>query len=133
MGVGRWCLGVLSDAVGPQRGKKRRLNSSRNRRWGHSSFLETITSAEGPRNSSVQLLSRVRLCATPRTAARQASLSIANSHSLLKLMSIESVMPSYHLILCHPLLLLVRGLEMLGCWSPTTVGGDKASCMGTQM
>ena len=44
--------------------------------------------------------------ATPGTAARQASLSITNSRSLLKLMSIESVMPSNHLILCHPLLLL---------------------------
>ena len=56
--------------------------------------------------SSVQLLSRVRLFATPWTAARQASLSITNSWSLLKLMSIESVMPSNHLILCCPLLLL---------------------------
>ena len=55
--------------------------------------------------SSVQLLSRVRLFATPWNAARQASLSITNSQSLLKLMSIESVMPSNHLILCHPLLL----------------------------
>ena len=55
--------------------------------------------------SSVQSLSCVRLFATPRTAARQASLSITNSQSLLKLMSIESVMPSNHLILCHPLLL----------------------------
>ena len=55
--------------------------------------------------SSVQLLSRVRLFATPWTAARQASLSITNSRSSLKLMSIESVMPSSHLILCHPLLL----------------------------
>ena len=55
--------------------------------------------------SSVQSLSRVRLFATPWTAARQASLSITNSQSLLKLMSIESVMPSNHLILCHPLLL----------------------------
>ena len=53
----------------------------------------------------VQLLSRVRLFATPRTAARQASLSITNSQNLLKLMSIESLMPSNHLILCHPLLL----------------------------
>ena len=58
------------------------------------------------RFSSVQSLSRVRLFATPWTAALQASLSIANSWSLLKLMSIESVMPSNHLILCHPLLLL---------------------------
>ena len=55
---------------------------------------------------SVQLLSRVRLFATQWIAARQASLSITNSRSLLKLMSIESVMPSSHLILCHPLLLL---------------------------
>ena len=55
---------------------------------------------------SVQPLSRVRLSATPWTAARQASLSITNSWSLLKLMSIELVMPSNHLILCCPLLLL---------------------------
>ena len=55
--------------------------------------------------SSVQLLSCVRLFATPWTAAHQASLSITNSWSLLKLMSIESVMPSNHLILCCPLLL----------------------------
>ena len=55
--------------------------------------------------SSVQSLSRVRLFATPWTATHQASLSITNSWSLLKLMSIESVMPSNHLILCHPLLL----------------------------
>ena len=56
--------------------------------------------------SSIQLLSRVRLFATPWTAARQASLSITNSWSLLKLMSIASVMPSKHLTLCCPLLLL---------------------------
>ena len=56
--------------------------------------------------SSVQLLSHVRLFATPWTAACQASLSITNSLSLLKLMPIESVIPSNHLILCHPLLLL---------------------------
>ena len=56
--------------------------------------------------SSVQSLSRVRLFATPWTAAHQASLSITNSRSLPKLMSIELVMPSSHLILCHPLLLL---------------------------
>ena len=56
--------------------------------------------------SSVQSLSRVRLFATPWIAARQASLSITTSRSSLKLMSIESVMPSSHLILCHPLLLL---------------------------
>ena len=60
----------------------------------------------GSQFSSVQSLSRVRLFITPWTAARQASLSITNSQSLLKLMPIESVMPSIHLILCHPLLLL---------------------------
>ena len=53
----------------------------------------------------VHLLSRVRLSATPWTAARQASLSITNSRSSLKLMSIELVMPSHRLILCRPLLL----------------------------
>ena len=56
--------------------------------------------------SSVQLLSWVRLFATPWTTARQDSLSITNSQSLLKLMSIESMMPSNHLILCCSLLLL---------------------------
>ena len=55
--------------------------------------------------SSVQSLSRVQLSVTPWTAAQQASLSITNSWSLLKLMSIESVMPSSHLILCRPFLL----------------------------
>ena len=55
--------------------------------------------------SSIQWLSRVRLFGSPWTAAHQASLSITNSQSLLKLMAIESVMPSNHLILCRPLLL----------------------------
>ena len=55
--------------------------------------------------SSVQLLSRVQLFVTPWPAARQASLSITNSQSLLKLVSVESVMPSNHLIFCCPLLL----------------------------
>ena len=54
--------------------------------------------------SSVQSLSHVQLFATPWTTACQASLSITNSRSLLKLMSIESVMPTNRLILCHPLL-----------------------------
>ena len=56
--------------------------------------------------SSIQSVSRVRLFATPFTAARQASLSITNAQSLLKLMSTKSGMPSNHLILCYPLLLL---------------------------
>ena len=54
----------------------------------------------------VQFLSHVWLFVTPCTAARQASVSITNSQSLLKLMSIELVMPFNHIILCHPLLLL---------------------------
>ena len=57
-------------------------------------------------STSVQLLSCVQLFVTPWTAARQASLSITNSQSLLKLMSLELVMPFNHLILCCPLLLL---------------------------
>ena len=56
--------------------------------------------------SSVQALSHIRLLVTPWTAVCQASLSVTNSQSLLKLMSSESVMPSNHLILCHPLILL---------------------------
>ena len=55
--------------------------------------------------SSVQSLSRVQLVVTPWTAAHQVSLSFTNTQSLVKLMSIESVMPSNHLILCPPLLL----------------------------
>ena len=58
------------------------------------------------RFSSVQSLSHVQLFLTPRTAAHQASLSITNSRSLLRLISIESVMSSNHLILCHSILLL---------------------------
>ena len=64
-----------------------------------------LTCCGAPTFSSVQSLSHVRLFATPWTAACQASLSITNSWSLPKLMSIESVMPSNHLILCCPLLL----------------------------
>ena len=62
--------------------------------------------SKGIQLSSVQLLSRVWLFATPWIAACQTSLSITNSWSLLKLMSIDSVVPSSHLILCRPLLLL---------------------------
>ena len=56
--------------------------------------------------SSVQSLSHIQLCATSWTATCQASLFITNSQRLLKLMPIDSVMPSNHLILCHPLLIL---------------------------
>ena len=68
--------------------------------------LGLTLSAESYQFTSVQSLSHVRLFATPWTIAHQASLSITNSWSPPKLMSIESVMPSNHLILCHPLLLL---------------------------
>ena len=71
--------------------------------------------------SSVQSLSRVQLFATPWTAACQASLSITNSRSLLKLMSIKSVMPSSHLILCHPFLLLPSILPSIRVFSSESV------------
>ena len=71
--------------------------------WSTSGFLSWPSVSQSV--SQFSRSSRVRLFATPWIAARQASLSITNSWSLLKLMSIESVMPSSHLILCHPLLL----------------------------
>ena len=67
-------------------------------------MVKNMPANAGSMSQSVQLLSHVRLFATPRTASCQASLSLTNSGSLLKLMSIESVMPFNHLILCHPLL-----------------------------
>ena len=69
-------------------------------------LLFSVKPQHEPAISSVQLLSPVRLFVTPWTTAYQASLSITNCQSLPKLMSIESVMPSNHSILCHPLLLL---------------------------
>ena len=69
----------------------------------------------------VQLLSLVQLFMTPWTAARQASLSFTISQSLLKLMSIESVMPSNHLILCRPLLLLPSILPSIRVFSSKSV------------
>ena len=71
--------------------------------------------------SSDQSLSHVRLFVTPWTAAFWASLSITNSQSLLKLMSIESVMPSNHLILCHPLLLLPSVFPSIRVFSSESV------------
>ena len=78
-----------------------------------SDFLQNPVSSTETRKKSkmfslVQSLSRVRLFATPWIAARQASLSITNSRSSPRLTSIKSVMPSSHLILCRPLLLLPR-------------------------
>ena len=71
--------------------------------------------------SSVQSLSRVQLSATPWTAAHQASLSITNSRSLLKLKFIKSVMPSNHLILCCPLLLLPSTFPSIRVFSNESV------------
>ena len=68
--------------------------------------IKVIQSYQSVQFSSIQSLSHVWLFVTPWTIAHQACLSITNSRSLLKLMSIESVMPSNHLIVCHPLLLL---------------------------
>ena len=80
------------------------------RKKGKIMFADMILYSEKPNDyththSSVQSFNYVQFFATPRTAAHQASMSITNSQSLLKLMSVESVMPSNHLILCHPLLL----------------------------
>ena len=74
-----------------------------------------------PYFSSVQLLIHIWLSVIPWTAARQASLSITNSQSLLKLMSIESVMPSNHLVLCHPLLLPPSIFPSIGVFSNESV------------
>ena len=71
--------------------------------------------------TSVQSLNHVRFFVTPWTAARQASLSITNSRSLLKLMSIELVMPSNHLILCVPLLLLPSNFPSIKVFSSELV------------
>ena len=85
---------------------------------------------------SVQSLSRVQLFATPWTAARQASLSITNAWSLLRLMSIESLMPSSHLILCRPLLLLpptppsIRGFSNESVCSFTDLDGCQGMWLG---
>ena len=79
---------------------------SEERRVGKECLPGLCITQDCPQFSSVQSFSHVRLFATSWTAAHQASLSITNSWSLLKLMSIESVMPSNHIILCHPLLLM---------------------------
>jgi len=98
----------------PQEEEKQRGNHSvgmkivtfHNKLLGTILTLQSIWKINTERISSVQSLSRVQLFATPWTATHQAFLSITNSWSLLKLMSIESVMPSNHLILCCSLLLL---------------------------
>ena len=90
--------------------------------------------------SSVQSLSHVRLFAAPWVAARQASLSITNSRSPLRLMSIESVMPSSHLILCRPLLLLPQSLpasesfpmSQLFAWGGQSIGVSALASLSFQ-
>ena len=80
--------------------------------------------------SSVQLLSHVRLFVTPWTAAYQASLSITNSQNVPKLMSIESVMRSTHLILCHPLLLLPSIFPSIRVFSNESALHIRWPCIG---
>ena len=79
--------------------------------------------------SSVQSLSGVRLFVTPWTSARQDSLSITNSQSLPKSMSIESVMPSNHLILCHPFLLLLSIFPSIRVFSNESVSSSQKSVL----
>ena len=83
--------------------------------------------------NSVQSLSHVLLFATPWTAACQASLSITNSRSLLKLMSIESVMPSNHLILCRPLLLLPSIFPSIRVFSNESAQGAAIACQDGEL
>ena len=98
--------------------------------WIYTSESEKKPQSFNDSISSVQSLSRVRLFATPWIAAYQASLSITNSRSSLKPMSIESVMPSSHLILCRPLLLLppippsitVFRMSQLFAWGGQSIG-----------
>ena len=78
----------------------------------------------------VQLLSHVRLFAIPWTTAHQASLSVINSWSLLKLMSFESVMPSNHLILCHPILLLPSIFPSIRVFSKDSVLCQSSQSIG---
>ena len=105
-----WLVGQkLAHPCGNQSGFRDFMCFSRSHNWEVSRFsnleLSILSSTVKTGFSSVQSLSRVWLFATPWTAACQASLSITNPQSLIKLMSIESVMPSNHLILCRPLLL----------------------------
>ena len=83
--------------------------------------------------SSLQSLSHVRLFATPWMAAHQASLSITNSRSLLRLMSIELVIPSNHLILCHRLLLLPSVFPSIRGFSNESVSHQVARVLECQL
>ena len=97
--MGTWCYCIS----GSQKRPLEEMASDQGPEWWAGEILREHLPTRGL--SSIQALSRVRLFATPWTAARQASLSITNFQSLFKLMSIESVMPSNHLILCRSLLL----------------------------
>ena len=83
--------------------------------------------------SAVQPLSLVRLFVTPWTTARQASLSITSSQSVLKLMSIESVMPSNHLILCCPLLLPPSIFPSIKVFSKESVLSTRCQSIGVSV
>ena len=89
--------------------------------WAQSSSVLPISWSKGNRLHSVQSLSRVQLFATPWTAAHQDSLSFTNSRSLLKLMSIERMIPSNHVILCRPLLLLPSLFPIIRVFSSDSV------------
>ena len=105
--VTMWQPQVTESSQPPAKWVAGTMQGCTSNRWRtHSELGTSLASARGHsvQFSSVQLLSRVRLFATPWIPARQGSLSITNSQSSLKLMSIESVMPSSHLILCRPLL-----------------------------
>ena len=93
-----------SQPFGKEQPCSARLGRTRPQKLGRNSFPPSLHSKDSVQ--SVQLLSCIQLFVTPWTAARQASPSITNSESLLKLMSTVSVMPCNHLILCRPLLLL---------------------------
>ena len=83
--------------------------------------------------SSVQSLSRVRLFVTPWTIACKASLSIIKSWSLLRLKSIESVMPSNHLILCHPLLFCLQPFPASGSFQMSQLFTSEAEVLEFQL
>ena len=91
--------------------------------WWEYTLVQSLWGTLSVQFSSVQSLSHVWLFVTSWTKAQQASLSITSSWSLLKLMSIEPVMPSNHLILCHPLLLLLSILPSVMVFSSESVLG----------
>ena len=100
------------------------------------SFFSSSSHGENQETSqfiSIQSLSRVQTFAIPWTAACQASLSITNSPNLLKLMSIESVMPSNHLILCCPLLLLLSIFPSSGSFPVSQFFASGGQSIGFQL